>query len=79
MLKGKSTLVSELPSDEVYKSFNVWVGNSGFASSENIEDPVLCFKVEKAWVQEKGIDQASITLNRYSNKNMETTASQPVK
>ena len=67
-LKGKSSLVSELPSGEVYKSFNVWVGNSGYATSKNIENPVIGFKVEKAWMQEKGVEQASITLNRYSEK-----------
>ncbi len=70
-LKGKSSLVSELPEGEVYKSFNLWVGNSGFATSKNIENPVICFKVEKAWIQEEKIDQASIVLNRYSNKTWE--------
>ncbi|MGB9938621.1 PGF-pre-PGF domain-containing protein [Methanosarcina sp.] len=67
-LKTKSTLVSNLSSGEVYKYFNIWVGNSGFASSKNIENPVVCFKVEKAWLQDKKIDQASINLNRYSDK-----------
>ncbi len=68
MLKGKSSLVSELPSGEVYKSFNIWVGNGGIVTSKNIENPVICFKVEKAWVQDKKINQASITLKRYSDK-----------
>ncbi|WP_449405441.1 PKD domain-containing protein [Methanosarcina lacustris] len=67
-LKNKSALVSELPSDEVYKSFNVWVGNGGYATQNNIENPVLCFKVEKSWLQNKSIDQASIALNRYEDK-----------
>ena len=70
-LKGKSSLVSEMPSGEVFKSFNLWVGNSGFATSKNIENPVICFKVEKAWIQDKNIDQSSIVLNRYSNKTWE--------
>jgi PGF-pre-PGF domain-containing protein len=68
MLKGKSTLVSELPSDEVYKFLNIWVGNGGFATSKNIENAVVCFKVEKFWVQDKKIDKSSITLNKYSDK-----------
>ncbi|MGB9940188.1 PGF-pre-PGF domain-containing protein [Methanosarcina sp.] len=67
-LKGKSSLVSELPSGEVYKSFNIWVGNAGFATEKNIENPVVCFKVEKTWLKDKDIDQNSITLNRYSDK-----------
>jgi PGF-pre-PGF domain-containing protein len=68
-LKNKSTL--ELSEGEVYRYFNVWVGNSGFATEKNIENPVLCFKVEKSWLQNKSIDQDSITLNRYSNKTWE--------
>lgn len=67
MLKNKSSLVSELPSDEVYKSINIWVGTSGFATSDNIENAVVAFKVEKAWVQDKNIDQSSITLNMYND------------
>ncbi|KKG11946.1 hypothetical protein EO98_08395 [Methanosarcina sp. 2.H.T.1A.6] len=70
-LKNKSALVSELPSDEVCKSFNVWVGNGGIATSKNIENPEVCFKVEKAWIQDKKIDQSTIALNRYSNKTWE--------
>ncbi len=67
MLKNKSTLVSELPSGEVYKSFNIWVGNGGIATSKNIENPIVCFKVEKSWIQDKNIDQSSITLNMYND------------
>lgn len=67
MLKNKSVLVSALPSDEVYKSFNLWVGNGGYGNSTNIENPVVCFKVEKSWIENKNIDKASITLNRYSD------------
>ncbi len=68
MLKAKSTLVSGLPSDEVYKFFNLWVGNSGFATPNNIENAVVGFKVEKSWIKDKSIDKSSITLNRYSDK-----------
>ena len=66
-LKGKSTLVSGLPSSEIYKSFNIWVGNSGFATPKNIENAVVFFKVEKSWIQDQKIDQSSITLNRYND------------
>jgi PGF-pre-PGF domain-containing protein len=71
MLKEKSALVSELPAGEVYRSFNVWVGNEGTASSNNIENPVVCFKVEKSWLEDKGVDPASLTLNRYNEKEWE--------
>ncbi|WP_292388590.1 S-layer protein domain-containing protein [Methanosarcina sp. UBA5] len=75
-LKGKSSLVSGLPGGEVYKYFNVWVGNEGFVTSKNIENPVVCFKVEKSWLQDKNIDQTSITLSRYNDK---TWSYMPVK
>jgi PGF-pre-PGF domain-containing protein len=68
ILKGKSTLVSQLPSGEVYKSLNIWVVNSGFATPNNIENSVVCFKVEKSWMKDKGINLSLITLNRYSDK-----------
>jgi PGF-pre-PGF domain-containing protein len=70
-LKNESTLVSGLPEGEVYKYFNVWVGNGGYATEKNIENPVLCFKVEKSWIQDNKIDQDSIILNRYSDKTWE--------
>jgi PGF-pre-PGF domain-containing protein len=67
MLKGKSTLVTGLPSGEIYKSLNIWVGNGGFATEKNIVNAVVCFKVEKSWIQDKNIDRSSITLNRYND------------
>ncbi len=67
MLKEKSTLVSGLPSGEIYKYFNILVGDKGLAIQNNIENPVVCFKVEKSWIQDKNINQSSIALNRYSD------------
>jgi len=67
MLKNQSTLVSSQPSDEIYKFINIWVGNSGFATSDNIENAIVCFKVEKSWIQDQNIDKSSITLNRYDD------------
>ncbi len=68
MLKGKSTLVSGLPSGEAYKSLNIWVGNSGFATPSNIENSIICFKVEKSWIQDKNISKSSINLYRYNDR-----------
>ena len=69
MLKNKSTLTPETPEGEVYNYLNIWVGNGGYGSDEdNLENAVINFKVEKSWVQDKGIDKSSITLNRYSDK-----------
>lgn len=67
MLKNQSTLVSEPPSDEIYKFINIWVGNGGAVTPDNIENAAVNFKVEKSWIQDKNIDKSSITLNRYSD------------
>ncbi|RXA21731.1 PGF-pre-PGF domain-containing protein [Methanosarcina sp. MSH10X1] len=67
MLKNKSTLVSDLPPEEVYEFFNLWVGKGGYGTSNNIENPVVCFRVEKSWIQDRKINQSSITLNRYND------------
>jgi len=67
MLINQSTLVSEPPADEVYKYLNIWVGSSGFATPENIENAAANFKVEKSWIQDKNIDKSSITLNRFND------------
>ncbi|AKJ40405.1 PGF-pre-PGF domain-containing protein [Methanosarcina barkeri] len=67
MLKNQSTLVSEPPSDEVYKFVNIWVGNSGFATSDNIENATVYFKIEKSWLQDKNIDKSSVTFKRYND------------
>ena len=69
MLKGKSNLVSQLPEGEVYKSINVWVGSGGVGTAKNIENAVICFKVDKAWIKDKKIDKESIILNRYATAN----------
>ena len=67
VLKNQSTLVSGAPVDTVYKYVNIWVGNSGFATSSNIENSVVYFKVEKSWLQNNNVDKTSIALNRYSD------------
>nr|WP_269849020.1 PGF-pre-PGF domain-containing protein [Methanosarcina horonobensis] len=46
----------------------MWVGNSGYATSKNIENPVIGFKVEKSWLKDKNVDEDSINLNRYEDK-----------
>jgi PGF-pre-PGF domain-containing protein len=68
MLKDKSTLTPETPGGEVSDYLNIWVGNGGYGTDKSIENAVICFKVAKSWLQEKGIDQASIALNRYNDK-----------
>jgi len=71
MLKNQSTLVSEPPSDDVYKFVNIWIGTGGFASSKNLENATIDFKAEKSWMQDDSIDKSSIVLNRYNDTKWE--------
>lgn len=66
-----------MPSGELYKSFNIWIGSGGVATSKNIENQTVCFKVEKAWVQDKKIDPDSITLRGYVEKKWEQLPVEP--
>lgn len=68
MLKGRSTLTPDAPEGEVCDYLNIWVGNGGYGTDKSIENAVICFKVEKSWIRDKGIDKASITLNRYNDR-----------
>ncbi|MDD3043756.1 MAG: PGF-pre-PGF domain-containing protein, partial [Methanosarcinaceae archaeon] len=75
MLKGQSRLVPELPPAKVYKNLNIWVGNSGFATPENLENSLVGFRVEKTWLEGAGVDAASIILWKYEDngwKQLET-------
>ncbi|WP_164888545.1 PGF-pre-PGF domain-containing protein [Methanosarcina sp. MSH10X1] len=65
-LKAKSSLVSVPVSGEVYKYFNIGIGNGGYATLDNMDNPVVCFRVEKAWIEDKNINEASITLSRFN-------------
>lgn len=70
-LKNKSSLVSKLPEDIVYKSFNIWVGNGGYGTSKNIESPSVSFKVNTSWVDENNINKSSIILDWYDGEKKE--------
>ncbi|WMW24905.1 PGF-pre-PGF domain-containing protein [Methanolobus sediminis] len=65
MLHGTSALVDEDAPDTVYRNVNLWVGKSGF--SENIEEAVVGFKIEKDWIEQNGIDVDTIRLCRHAD------------
>jgi len=65
MLKGQSKLVSSLPEGTVYKNVNIWVGSGGIANSNNMENAVVGFRVEKAWLKDCGADESSLALWHY--------------
>ena len=67
ILKDTSTLVDAAAPDIVYKNLNIWVGNSGWASSKNIENPAFDLTVEKSWISDNNIDKSTIKVYKYSN------------
>jgi len=66
ILKNKSSIVKEPAPGKVYKNINIWVGNSGFSSSENLENARINFRVPRAWISENNINESAVTLYRYS-------------
>lgn len=64
VLKGRSALVKSDPPGHVYQNMNIWVGKSGFATSNNIADVKVGFKVEKSWIEANNIVVSTIRLCR---------------
>ena len=66
MLKNTSSIVNEPAPGTVYRNLNIWVGNSGFSSSENLENARISFRVNRTWLSENGIGENTITLYRHN-------------
>lgn len=65
VLKDKSTFAASSPNGIVYRHINIWMGKTGYATEANIEGSVIGFRVDRKWIEDKGIDPASVVLNRY--------------
>jgi PGF-pre-PGF domain-containing protein len=66
MLKNTSSIVEEPAPGTVYRNVNLWVGNSGFSSPENLENAQINFRVSRAWTVEQKVSEDTVTLYRYS-------------
>ncbi|MDR6222635.1 PGF-pre-PGF domain-containing protein [Methanococcoides alaskense] len=69
VLKNTSAMVQDAPNGLVYKNVNIWVGNAGFATPENIDSPTIGFRVNSSWMEMHGVDSSDIRLNRYSGNS----------
>ncbi|MEZ5335433.1 MAG: DUF5018 domain-containing protein [Methanolobus sp.] len=67
ILKDKSSFADSLPEGDTYRNINIWVGKAGYATEENIENPVVGFRVPVSWIDENNIDSDSIVLERYDD------------
>ncbi|MBN2110627.1 MAG: PGF-pre-PGF domain-containing protein [Methanosarcinaceae archaeon] len=70
MLKDTSSLVSKPPPGEIYKNVNIWMGDGKFLP-KLVSSAKVAFRVEKSWMDDKGIDPDSIKLLRYSGNEWE--------
>jgi PGF-pre-PGF domain-containing protein len=52
----------------VYQYVNIWVGDTGFAEPENIENAVVTFKVSKSWIENNSIADSSVSMYRYNGE-----------
>ncbi|ADI75138.1 conserved hypothetical protein (plasmid) [Methanohalobium evestigatum Z-7303] len=66
VLKDTSTIVEKEPDGIVYKNLNIWVGYDGYATTENIINSTVEFKVDNNWIENNNIDPDSITLIHYN-------------
>ena len=66
ILKDISSSVSTAPTGEVYKYIDIRFGKAGYATDENIADPVIGFKVARSWLDKYNIDKSTIQLNQYT-------------
>ncbi|MCM1985721.1 PGF-pre-PGF domain-containing protein [Methanococcoides seepicolus] len=64
-LKDTSALVKTNPAGKVYQNMNIWVGKAGYATPNDIVNPVIGFRVERSWIGANDIDGSAIKLNRY--------------
>ena len=66
VLNNRSKLVNSTPEGSIYKYVNIWVGRAGFATSANIKDPEVKFKVNTSWMQQMDIGPENVKLQRYN-------------
>ena len=62
VLRNTSSLVNKSALGTVYKNMNIWVGTTGFAVPKNINQALIKFRVENAWLETNNIAQADVVL-----------------
>ncbi|HEY6625830.1 MAG TPA: PGF-pre-PGF domain-containing protein [Ignavibacteriaceae bacterium] len=67
VLKGTSTLVKSSAPGVVYKNVNIWAGNFGYATPDNIKHAEVIFRVPIAWMEANNINPDSIEMMRYDD------------
>jgi PGF-pre-PGF domain-containing protein len=68
ILKGKSTLVPELPAGGIYKYVNIWVGENAAGLPTSLKNGLVGFRVERQWIEKNNVNESLVTLQWYDNK-----------
>ncbi len=66
-LNDRSSFTRREAPGKVYQNVNIWVGKTGFATENNIADPVIGFKVPRTWMANNDVEKGYIRLYRYSS------------
>ena len=66
VLKDTSTLVKTPPEGLVYKNVNIRVGTPGFATSRNIKEASIKFRVEDSWMSANNVTSSDIVLVKWN-------------
>ena len=69
VLKGTSTLVKTPPEGLVYKNVNIRVGTPGFATSRNIKEASIKFKVDNNWMSANNVTSSDILLVKWNGNS----------
>ncbi len=78
VLNNRSKLVDSDPQGNVYSYVNVWVGKSGFATDDNIEDGWVKFHVNESWMQKMCLSPTDVKLQRYDGYDWEELPTIPI-
>ncbi|ADE35993.1 PGF-pre-PGF domain-containing protein [Methanohalophilus mahii] len=66
VLKDTSALVDSSAPGKVYQNLNIWVGNVAF-NEDDMEIPVVGFRVSKEWISDNDVESSSVVLCRYND------------
>lgn len=66
-LNHTSSLVDIPAPDIVFKNVNIWAGNMGWFSENNLMNPTIMFMVERTWVKNNDIQLNTITFYSYND------------
>ena len=78
VLKGRSSFATSDAPGMIYQNMNVWVGKTGFATSDNIRNATLSYRIDRSWIKENGVDESSIRMYRFHNNEWSSLPTQKV-